>query len=208
MRRYRNRKAHIFCNTMLLFAIIIAILLIVIFKQLNKHIKEICEYKGKETVNSIIVETMSQILEGSDEDYINIIRDNNKIVSIETNTTAINRIQNDLKASINKKLSRVSNNNVSLPIGTLTGITLFSGFGPDVVLKLHQIGAVETEIKSEFISQGINQTKFKLFVEVTVELSAILPAHSTKITVQDDYLIAETIIVGQIPETCINLNKI
>jgi sporulation protein YunB len=92
---------------------------------------------------------------------------------------------------------------MSVPLGTLTGITYLSGRGPEVKIKLHQIGAVDAQIVSKFESAGINQTKHSLKIEVKVELSAILPGHSTDVTVEDEYLVGETVIVGQIPQACL-----
>ena len=66
-------------------------------------------------------------------------------------------------------------------------------------LRLHQVGAVDTEIHSEFIAQGINQTKHRISILVTAEVSAILPLHSTDIVISDEFLVSETIIVGEIP---------
>lgn len=209
MQRYRNNKIHIICNLLVIFAALTAVFAIGFYRQLNKHMSEICEYKGRETANNIITSAIEEQLEGSGSEYITVVRDENgSIVSIDTKTAKINKIQNKLKKTINEKLSDINNNQMSLPIGTLTGITLFSGVGPDVKLQLHQVGAVDIEAKSEFVSAGINQTKYRLFLTVTVELSAILPTHSTDIKVNNDYLITETIIVGEIPDAYISSNKI
>ena len=209
MQRYRNKKIHTFCNMLVIVAILLAVSLINFHRQLDKHMKQICEYKGKETVNNIVVSAIDKQLKGSECEYIIISRDNNgKILSIESDADEINKIQNEIKKQINKDLSHINNNRMSLPIGTLTGITLFSGFGPEIVLKLHQVGGVDTEIKSEFETTGINQTKYKVIIEIQVELSAVLPAHSTDIIIKDEYLIAETIIIGEIPNAYLHSNQI
>ena len=67
-------------------------------------------------------------------------------------------------------------------------------------MELYQVGSVDTEFKSEFISAGINQTKYKVYLTVKLEVSAILPASSTDIMIDEDYLISETIIVGDMPD--------
>ena len=89
---------------------------------------------------------------------------------------------------------------MGVPLGTLTGITLFSGRGADINIKLHQVGAVDAKVISEFTSAGINQTRHSMKVEITAELSAILPGHSTDIKMTDEYLIGETVIVGELPQ--------
>ena len=209
MQKNKNKKAHLICNILVILSIALAIFAIAFYNQLDKHMSEICEYKGRETANYIITTSIDKQLEGSKDEFIEVVRDeNNEIVSLNTNTNAVNEIQNDLKQAINEEFQNIDDNNMSVPLGTLSGITLLSGTGPDVELQLHQVGAVDIEMKSEFISAGINQTKYRLLLTVTVELSAILPAHSTDITVEEDFLVAETIIIGHIPETFLNSNKL
>ena len=209
MQKNKNKKEHLICNILVVLSIALAIFAIAFYNQLDKHMSEICEYKGRETANYIITTSIDKQLEGSKDEFIEVVRDeNNEIVSLNTNTNAVNEIQNDLKQAINEEFQNIDDNNMSVPLGTLSGITLLSGTGPDVELQLHQVGAVDIEMKSEFISAGINQTKYRLLLTVTVELSAILPAHSTDITVEEDFLVAETIIIGHIPETFLNSNKL
>ncbi|MBP3273034.1 MAG: sporulation protein YunB, partial [Ruminococcus sp.] len=85
-------------------------------------------------------------------------------------------------------------------IGTLSGITFLNGRGFDLELKLHQLGSVSTRIVSEFESCGINQSKYKVILEIQVELSAVLPVKTTDISVDFQYLIGERIIVGKVPD--------
>lgn len=210
LRKYSDTKTNKILHILLIIVILFCLILCLLHKQLSEHISEICEYKGRETANDIIAEAVNKQLTGSDQQqYITIIRDENeKIISIETNSNLINELQNNLRESINNELSEIDNNKMSIPIGTMSGITFLSGRGPDISLRLHQVGAADSEILSEFTSAGINQTKHRLVLKVTVELSAILPAHSTDITVENDYVISETVIVGDIPNGYIGTYKI
>jgi len=172
---------------------------------------EICEYKGRNTATDIVTSAVEDQLEKETADnrsYIDIKRDaDGNIVSIETDTTAVNELQKNVRQSVNEALSEIENKKLSLPLGTLSGITFFSGRGPEISLKLHQVGAVDTEIHSEFISEGINQTKHRISVLVTVEISAILPLHSTDIKISDEFLVSETVIVGEIPNVYLDNQK-
>lgn len=210
LRKYSDTKTNKILHIILIVAVLLSIIICLFYKQLNKHMSKICEYKGRETANHIISEAINKQLTGSEkQNYINIERDEyGKIISIETDSKLINKLQTELKESINNNLIDIENNKISIPIGTMSGITFLSGRGPDINLRLHQIGAADSEILSEFISAGINQTKHRLVLRVTVELSAILPAHSTDITVKNDYVISETIIVGDIPNGYIGTYKV
>ena len=199
MRKVKNKKIHMVCNILVIIAFVLAILIFGFYRQLNKHMKEICEYKGRETANEIIIEAINKELKGNTYSFVNIIRDGNNIASIETNSFSVNEVQNHLIKSINNSFSNVEDKKMHLPIGTLSGINLLSGRGPEVTIQLHQVGAVDVEMRSEFESVGINQTKHRIYLRIKIELSAILPTSSTDIEVDNDYLVSETIIVGNIP---------
>lgn len=173
-----------------------------VYRQMVRHMSEICEYKGKQTATAAIGRAIDECLADSRDDYIKITRGSDgKIISIETDPKAVNKLENDLKGRINDSLARVEDNEMHIPIGTLTGITALSGRGADITIRLHQIGAVEVDMKCDFCTTGLNQTRYSLRLEVSAELSAVLPAHSTDIKVRDEYIISETVIAGELPDT-------
>ena len=203
MSRYRTSRTFKISYIILALTVILAVSVFIFHRQVSRHMAEICEYKGRNTATEIIndaVELQIGREQEQNRSYLEIERDSNgKITSIETNGVAVNELQNNIRESVNNELSAIENKELSLPLGTLSGITFFSGRGPEISLKLHQVGAVDTEIRSEFIAQGINQTKHRISILVTAEVSAILPLHSTDITISEEFLISETIIVGEIP---------
>lgn len=203
MSRYSTSRTFKISYIILALTVILAVSVFIFHRQVSRHMAEICEYKGRNTVTEIIndaVELQIGREQEQNRSYLEIERDSNgKITSIETNGVAVNELQNNIRESVNNELSAIENKELSLPLGTLSGITFFSGRGPEISLKLHQVGAVDTEIRSEFIAQGINQTKHRISILVTAEVSAVLPLHSTDITISEEFLISETIIVGEIP---------
>lgn len=208
MGRSRTSKTYKFSYILLFMIVLLAILAFLFHRQVNLHMSEICEFKGRETATDVVTNAIDEQLSSGDSEFINVIRDSdNNISSIETNTVAVNKLQNSIKSAINNSLSEVEDKKLSVPLGTLSGITLLSGRGPSLSLKLHQIGAVDTKIKSEFLSAGINQTKHRMSVVVTVEMSAILPLHSTDIKINQEYLVSETIIVGKVPAMYLQQQK-
>lgn len=186
-------------------AVLLGAAFAVLYIQLTRHMKEICEYKGRQTANNLVSAAIDEVLEESDGEYLNIeYGSDGKIMSITADTGKINALENDLKSKINDSLSHIDDNEMGVPVGTLTGITYFSGRGAEMKIKLHQVGAVDAYIVSDFSSAGINQTKHSLKIVVTTELSAILPGHSTDVTMTDEYLLGETIIVGELPQGLLN----
>jgi sporulation protein YunB len=180
----------------------IIFMMISFLKQLDSHMSEISSFKGNEIANSVISGAVEKTVDDfSDTEFLTVIRDSeNRIVSAQINSAEVNNLSNTLTLRINDSLSDIENSSVKIPIGTLTGTAFFTGRGFNVNLRLQQLGNVKSEMKSSFKSAGINQTKFSLYIEISVEMKAILPFSSDIVTVTNEYLVSETIIVGEIPQ--------
>lgn len=192
-RSFKNRISYI----ILAVVIILALLTTVFFAQLSRHISEISEFESKQAALDVINAAISRELEKLPQSsYIKISETDGRITSINSDTNAVN-----------ESLSQLEGTKLSVPIGTLSGINILTGRGFDIPLRLHQIGAAKTELKSDLTEAGINQTKYSLYLTVTIEMTAILPAHSTDIVVSYDYPVSETVIVGEIPDMYLDKGK-
>ena len=178
------------------------------FAQLSRHISEISEFESKQAALDVINAAISRELEKLPQSsYIKISETDGRITSINSDTNAVNRLQSSVSRAVNESLSQLEGTKLSVPIGTLSGINILTGRGFDIPLRLHQIGAAKTELKSDLTEAGINQTKYSLYFTVTIEMTAILPAHSTDIVVSYDYPVSETVIVGEIPDMYLDKGK-
>lgn len=90
--------------------------------------------------------------------------------------------------------------------GSFTGFKLLSGKGPGVPIRISSIGNVETDLRSEFTAQGINQTLHRVYLQVECEISILTPFENITEKITNQVLIAENVIVGKIPNTYYNLN--
>lgn len=82
---------------------------------------------------------------------------------------------------------------------------LLAGHGPTIHIKISSIGNINTDLKSEFSAQGINQTLHRVYLQVDCEVSILTPFNNITKRITNQVLIAENIIVGHIPETYYNL---
>lgn len=85
------------------------------------------------------------------------------------------------------------------------GSKFFSGLGPDIQIKMMTDGTVETELKSEFKDAGINQTLHRIYLEVRCKVSILTPYDTIEETITNQVLLAEGVIIGNIPDTYYNL---
>ena len=187
----------------ILLAILVLLLSLVSYFccQLCIHIDDISRYESKLLATRIINSAVKESLKNIDVDELISEKydSTGKLQSLSLDHIKTNKINNIISESVTDMMNKYENKGFKVPIGTLSGITFLSGRGFDLELRLHQLGAVSTQMHSDFVSCGINQSKYRVFIEIKVELSAVLPIKTTDICVKSDYLIAEKIIVGEVP---------
>ncbi|MFR1739796.1 MAG: sporulation protein YunB, partial [Clostridia bacterium] len=120
----------------------------------------------------------------------------------------VNNIISDLTEKIQQEFEKIPTEKIYITLGNLTGNYLLSGFGPRIPIKISMTGSVDTEIKSEFISQGINQTLHRVYVNFNCDMAVVTPMKRYNQNVVNQFIIAEHVIVGNIPNAYYNLEGI
>ena len=162
---------------------------------------------SQQAVESAIFETINDTLVY--DRLITITRDENgDVILISTNSLQINLLARELVNIAQEKLEKIGTQGVNIPIGTLTGLPIFVGRGPEIKIKMLPIGNITCKFTSEFKSAGINQTNHKLYLTVNSNVSVILPIENQTVQTQTQIMIAESIIVGKIPETYLNSSSV
>lgn len=170
----------------------------------------ICKDKAKSVATIICNEESTKIIkEYKYEDLITIHRDkDNNITMIQSNITPINLIISDVAEKIQKRIDEVKSEEASITLGSFTGSKILSGFGPNIPIKLSLVGNVETDLRSEFESKGINQTIHRIYLQVDCNINILTPYQQVQESISNQVLIAENIIVGKIPEAYYNLQGV
>ncbi|MBO5479330.1 MAG: sporulation protein YunB [Clostridia bacterium] len=192
------------------FFVIILIMFITfysIFCSIGPILDALCKDKAKAVATIICNEESTKIISNYQyEDLITIHRDNdNNITMIQSNITPINYIISDVGEKIQKRIDETKSEKIHINLGSFTGSKILSGIGPNIPIKLSLIGNVETDLRSEFKAQGINQTIHRIYLQVDCKVSILTPYNITQENISNQVLIAENIIVGKIPEAYYNL---
>ena len=205
---FHNKSTKVLC--ILLIIIIILISTLIYF---SKNVKPVVlDYSmaevramGVNAVNQAAVIVINDELKY--EDLFNIEHDkNNKVSMIKANSPNINMLARNMSIVTQNNLNNLGVTELNIPLGTFTGINLFSGHGPDVKIKIIPVGNVLCDFKSQFIQAGINQTLHKIYIDVLVEISIILPIDDINVSVDTEILVCENLIIGEIPEIYFNMN--
>ena len=203
MSAYRSSKKHRFSYFLLIVMIVLVLSVTFFCCQLAVHIDEISRYESKflavKIINSAVETVMKSI--SPDELIKENLSESGEIASLSLDPKNTNMINYILSDTISSKLKEYENEGFSVSIGTLSGITFLNGRGFDIDIRLQQLGAVTTHIRSEFVSCAVNQSKYRVYVDIKVELRAVLPISSTDVSVEQEYLIGEKVIVGKVPNT-------
>ncbi|MEA4986632.1 MAG: sporulation protein YunB [Anaerovorax sp.] len=126
-----------------------------------------------------------------------------KITLVQADTVAMNRLSADMTVRIQKKLMDLRNTKIQLPIGSLMGSQILSQMGPKFNLSILPMATTEVNFKTEFESTGINQTRHRVYLEVNSNAKVLVPFSSNKMKLKNTVLVAETIIVGDVPQSYI-----
>ena len=157
------------------------------------------------TVNHIIFEAVNEAIQNGDISYerlISLEKDSEgKITAVHSNMAAFNRLQAQILDIILAKIDQVSARELSIPIGTLTGSALLAGRGPRIRVRMESVGSSTARFNNQFESAGINQTKHQIILEVEVSVAILLPGFTTATKVSTAVTVAETVIVGAVPDT-------
>ncbi|MGI5891751.1 MAG: sporulation protein YunB [Bacillota bacterium] len=132
---------------------------------------------------------------------------NGNIVLLVPNTMKLNLLISNIVLQVEDNLENLQNNKFSIPLGATTNSKLFSSIGPNIPIDIWPIGSVHTQIKDDFVSQGINQTRHRIWLELESTFSIVIPFDKEQMTVNTSVLLCEGIIVGPIPDTYFNINN-
>lgn len=158
-------------------------------------------------VNDAVYYTLSDALKY--EDLVSVSRnEDGDIVYMQANSLKINAIARDVASLSQKNLDEMGSRAMKVPLGAFSGTAVFAGMGPEIDLKIIPIGSVYCEFSSVFEAVGINQTRHKIYLDVVADVELIIPAASATVSSKTQVLICESVIVGKVPSTFLNLSTL
>ena len=206
MRGYRkNRRRRKI--TVVLAVLITALLAGIIFYQ--QRINPMLEDMAKAMVDNVASNTINeaidaQIAKGT-VDYNRLVlfeKDlDGRITAIKTNMTEVNRLKTQVLDIINDTLLEISTDELRIPVGNLILPEVFSGRGPGIPVMILSISTSDASFRNDFSSAGINQTCHQIILIVEVGITVLLPTESVTMEIESEMVVAETIIVGDVPGT-------
>lgn len=173
--------------------------------QMRPILESLAKTKVSNTVTHIVNQSVYEAIDSGEIQYDNLVSfekdGDGHITAVHSNMAVFNHLQARILDMILLRMDQVSARELSIPIGSLTGSTLLAGRGPRISVRMESVGASEASFHNEFTSAGINQTKHQIILSVDVHVSILLPGFAATTEVSSSFLVAETVIVGMVPDT-------
>ena len=206
LRRKRKKPLKI----LLLAACIFVTGCIALLLMINDNMRPALTAIAEARITALAVSAMNDaIMERMDDNsYTSLITayDNGeKVYMIQADTRQMNMLASDCCAAAQTRIAEMGEQGVSVPLGTVSGITYLSGRGPGIRVMFTPVGSVESDFDSELVSSGINQSLYRVNIRLTSTIRLIMPGVSHSIEVSAKAAIAESIIVGEVPQVYTNV---
>lgn len=141
-------------------------------------------------------------------DFVTITTDKaGKVTSLTSNTAANSRFKRQVVEAVTRQLTTLDSDALGVPLGSLTGQPLLSGKGPSVRVRVDSVGEVAADYANSFTAAGVNQTLHRVNLDITATVYLFLPGEILPVSVSSSVCVAETVIVGETPDTYLNLEK-
>lgn len=124
-----------------------------------------------------------------------------RVATVKVDAVKMNMLKSKIGAEISKDILDTDSREISIPLGTIIGVSALSGRGPKIKTTVTLASNVTSTINNTFVSAGINQTLHEIYVNVNATIYVIMPKNSATAEVNSNYCIAQTVIIGTVPET-------
>lgn len=201
MRRFWRKLLRI-----ILVIILLCIVFLILFRiKYQDAIMELAETQIRNSTSDLINEAVDKQIELGNIQYDRMVyfeKDvNGRITALKTNMSEVNRLKTDILALINDEILSLDTSDLGIPIGSLIVPEVFSGKGLQIPVLIHSIRNSDASFSSSFTQAGINQTLQQLNMEVLVDVTILVLGQTRSFTVSTHVVVAETVIVGQVPDT-------
>ena len=193
-------------------ALVLACLLL---HMLNGKLRPVLETTASSKATNLMIQAIDTAVDNclqendmSYRDFVTLGTDmSGKVSSITSNTVANSRFKRQVVEAVIRQMETLDSGELGVPLGTLTKQPLLSGAGPRVRVKVDSVGEVTADYCNTFTSAGVNQTLHRVCLDITATVYLFLPGEILPVSVSSSVCVAETVIVGETPDTYLNLDR-
>ena len=189
-----------------------ALLLILLLMLLERNLTRVVLTLASAKAEVLAVQALNQAAEALIADGISYdslvhvtLGEDGSVRLLQANTAGMNSLASRASLTAQAKLEALQDQTVSVPLGSALGVTLLAGTGPRIQVHMLPVGAVVTAYETEFTSAGINQTRHRVLLTMRAQVRLVLPTGASGVEAVTQVAVAESIIVGQVPDSFVNV---
>ena len=199
------RKIRSFIRILFFLLIISGMLLLIFRSRYRDIIRELAQTQVKNTTSDLTNDAIAKQIADGIIQYDRIVffeKDlEGRITALKTNMSEINRLKTDILNIINDEILALDTSDIGIPLGSFFLPELLSGKGPVIPVNVLSIRNSDAAFSSNFVQAGINQTLHQLIMTVSVDVSILVLGQTASFTITSEVVVAETVIVGSVPNT-------
>jgi len=210
MKKYAVRvKRRRFMRRFVLMTLLLLAMFLMIDRNFKPLVFSLAEARSAAMASQVLAGALAEAIEdGVQYDDLMTVKmdERGQVALLMANTMRMNQLADRAGQAALRRLNNMSSERVTVPLGAALGMTLFAGTGPGVPVSIVPIGSIATDFATEFEACGINQTRHKVYLKVTASIRIVIPTGAKTTQVSANMLVAESIIVGSVPEGFVGYN--
>ncbi|MGN0985570.1 MAG: sporulation protein YunB [Candidatus Enterenecus sp.] len=211
-RRFRTRRRLPAALLPLLAAAALSVgFFMLLSARLRPQIEVMAESRAVNLISQAISEETDLSLAAEQLGYLDFIDmdidSSGRVTSLSVKTAESTAFRRQVVQNLVRRLEDLPANELSIPLGNLTAFLPFSARGPSVRVRLQSVGDVTAEYVNEFTSAGVNQTRHSVYLSISVTVYLIIPGEIIPVSATDRVCVAETVIIGQVPDTYLSVGN-
>ena len=198
-----RRRAALVCVLLCIAATAAGIVLVE--RNLTKVVLSLAQAQARSMAVQVLNQSAAELLSTGGVTYdvlMNVSTDAaGQVRLIQANTPEMNRLASAASLLAQEKLQAKGDQVVKVPLGSALGLTILGGAGPKIAVRILPVGSVHAEFHTDFQTAGINQTRHRVTLVLTAQVQLVVPTGAKKVEVSTQVAMAESIIVGEVPDT-------
>lgn len=207
MHRKKRNRIRLFW---LILALVILAVFLVIRIRLFPLVRDMAVSRVTNEASNVINYAIDEQIKNGSVDYDNMVlleKDaTGNVTALKTNMNEVNRLKTQVLDIVNEEILDLAVDQIGVPIGNLVMPEFFSGRGFYLPVKVISIRSSDAEFQNQFSQAGINQTLHQILMNVGITMSVLTPAGTENVTITSQVVIAETVIVGNVPNSYVTLD--
>jgi sporulation protein YunB len=210
-RKYFNRKRNNVKKSFLLVLTVLLCTIIILYYIVDNNLKPVImvmsENKARLIATQAINETANRKISKDEfKDLVSVMTDKDgKVTMLKIDPILMNKLATETTLAIQEELNNIESKSLSIPLANIFGSQLLANTGPSISVRIQPVGSVKVDYKSAVEAAGINMARHNIYLYVETNIRIIAPLIRNEVEVATHVPISETIIVGDVPESYINV---